>query len=300
MARGQGTAEPGLTFFQRRAVRKLARVARKNPGEPLAPEDWGAYWAFVAQPTNRAFKRALRSMPSASRCGYCGAPFAGPCRHLVSPLGYRPSRKNPNICSVCVELAPPGGTTLEAGVLFADLRGFTTLSEGTDPATATAMLRRFYACAEKALFPEALIDKLIGDAVMALYVPPLMLRRSDTLELDAADRSAIAAIMLRHARALLQRIGYGSSDGPFVEAGIGLDFGDVFIGNIGDEAVHDFTAIGDVVNTASRLQSHAAGGEIVVSARLARYLDEPLGDVEALVAKGKAEPVSAHRVSLTG
>ena len=108
---------PRPTFLQRRALRDLARVARKHPGEPLAPEDWGAYWAFGAQPTNRAFKRLLRSLPSSPRCGYCAAPFAGPGKHLVARLGYRPSRKNPNLCSMCVELAPPGGMTLEAGVL---------------------------------------------------------------------------------------------------------------------------------------------------------------------------------------
>lgn len=297
MARSAETEPERLTFLQRHALRELARLARKRPGEPLSPEDWGAYWAFGAQPTNRAFKRVLRSLPSSPRCGYCGAPFAGPGKHLVAPLGYRPSRKNPNLCAVCVELAPPGGMTLEAGVLFADLRGFTALSERTDPAQASAMLRRFYACAEKVLFPEALIDKLIGDEVMALYVPPFVTPQPRTFELDDAGRNAIAQIMLGHARELLARIGYGSPDGPFVEAGIGLDFGEVFIGNIGDEAVHDFTAIGDVVNTASRLQSHAAGGEVVVSARLARHLDEPLGPAETLTVKGKAEPVPAHRVT---
>ncbi|MEA2125820.1 MAG: adenylate cyclase [Solirubrobacteraceae bacterium] len=297
MAPGADSGRTRLTFLQRRALRGLAKVARKNPGEPLGPEDWGAYWAFGAQPSNRAFKKLLRSIPSSPRCGYCGAPFAGPGKHLVGPLGYRPSRKNPNLCSVCVELAPPGGMTLEAGVLFCDLRGFTTLSEGADPAETSALLRRFYGCAEKVLFPEALIDKVIGDEVMALYIPPIMLQRTDMHDLGDAERGTIAAIMLRHARALLERIGYGSADGPFAEAGIGLDFGEVFIGNIGDTAVHDFTAIGDVVNTASRLQGHAAGGEIIASARLAQHLDEPLGPVEALAAKGKAEPVPSHRVT---
>jgi adenylate cyclase len=296
---GRGAERERLTFLQRRALRDLARAARKRPGEPLAPDDWGAYWAFGAQPTNRAFKRILRSLPSSPRCGYCGAPFAGPGKHLVAPLGYRPSRKNPNLCSVCVELAPPGGMTLEAGVLFADLRGFTALSERAHPAQASAVLRRFYACAEKVLFPEALIDKVMGDEVMALYVPPFMLPQRELFALDSAGRRTIAEIMLGHARALLERIGYGSVDGPFAEAGIGLDFGEVFIGNIGDEAVHDFTAIGDVVNTASRLQSHAAGGEIIVSARLARDLGEPLGAAEALAVKGKAEPVPAHRLRTT-
>ncbi len=283
------------TYFQRRALRGLVKVARKNPGEPLSPEDWGAYWEFGTQPSNRTMKRFLRALPSSPRCGYCGAPFSGFGKRVVAPLGYRPSRKNPNICAICVELAPPGGMTLEAGVLFADLRGFTALSEHADPAQTSVLLRRFYACAEKTLFPEALIDKLIGDEVMALYVPPLMFPHVHAI--DGEMRAQVAATMLEHARALLTRVGYGSDDGPFVEMGIGLDFGEVFIGNIGDQAVHDFTAIGDVVNTAARLQGHAAGGEALISARLAVHLDEQLAEPEALALKGKAEPLPAHRIS---
>ena len=60
---------------------------------------------------------------------------------------------------------------METGVLFADIRGFTSLSERTDPAAVSTMLRRFYTAAEDVLFPEAVIDKLIGDEVMALYLP---------------------------------------------------------------------------------------------------------------------------------
>ena len=72
--------------------------------------------------------------------------------------------------------------------------------------------------------------------------------------------------MLEHARDLLRSVGYESPEGPFVEMGIGLDVGDAFVGNIGERAVYDFTAIGDVVNTASRLQGEAQGGEILLHA----------------------------------
>ena len=79
--------------------------------------------------------------------------------------------------------------------------------------------------------------------------------------------------------------------------GIGVDFGEAFIGNIGDSAVHDFTAVGDVVNTASRLQGHAAAGEVVVSERLARWLPEPVGKAERIELKGKQDLVDVRRVS---
>ena len=71
--------------------------------------------------------------------------------------------------------------------------------------------------------------------------------------------------MLEHGRELLRAVGYGSAEGPFVEMGVGIDFGEAFVGNIGERALYDFTAVGDVVNTASRLQGEAAGGEIVIS-----------------------------------
>src|SRR5204862_6092757 len=137
-----------------------------------------------------------------------------------------------------------GGTTMEVGVLFADLRGFTADSEQRSPMETSAELRRFYGHAEKVFFPEALIDKLIGDEVMALYSPPVVLHVTDV---DEAGRRRVAQIMIDHARELLERAGYGSADGPEQAIGIGLDFGDAFIGNIGDQAVHDFTAVGDVV-----------------------------------------------------
>jgi adenylate cyclase len=283
-------------FVQRQALKGLIKQARKQPGEPLEPSDWESYWRFAAQPRNKAFRRVLQALPSTPRCGYCGAPFGGFGGRLVRPLGYRPSRKNPNICSTCVELAPPGGMTAEIGVLFADLRGFTADSESRSPAEVSKHLRRFYAIAEKTFFPEALIDKLIGDEVMALYVPTLVVPH--TTEYDDGLRRRIAQVMVDHARALLDRAGYGDAGGgrPAFEIGIGLDFGEAFIGNLGDQAVHDFTAVGDVVNTASRLQGAAAGGEVVLSERLAALLPDPPGEPEAVVLKGKKDPVAARRV----
>lgn len=159
---------------QRLALRRVARRARKRPGEPLTPDAWSAYFEFAAQPMTRFGKRVFRMLPSTPRCGYCGAPFGGIGSRLVGPFGYRPSRKNPNVCSVCVEAAPPGGITTDVGVLFADLRGFTTRAKTLSPEATSTHLRRFYASAEHVLLPEALVDKVIGDEVMAPYVPHLV------------------------------------------------------------------------------------------------------------------------------
>jgi adenylate cyclase len=271
-----------LTFWQRLTLRRMLRKARKGEGEPLTPEDWDAYFRLMEGP-GRAVGKVMRTLPSSPRCGICGAPFAGVGGRLIRPLGYRPSRKNPQICATCVELAPPGGITTETGVLFADLRGFTRLTERSDPLEVSALLRRFYACAEDVLFPKAIIDKLIGDEVMALYLP-LYGRFDDP-----------ATLMLEQADGLLRRIGYGTAEGPFAEVGIGLDLGEAFVGNVGERSLFDFTAIGDVVNVAARLQGQARGGEIVFSARLAERLAEPPGEPVELTLKGKDRPVAAYR-----
>ncbi len=273
---------PRLTFFQRSAVKRLRKAAGRADGEPLTQEDWAVMWSLEHSLSNRAIKGLWRVLPGPPRCQMCSAPFGGFGRWASHPLGFRPSRKNPTICSMCVELSPPGGSTMPTGVLFADLRGFTAASEHADPADVSRTLRRFYGCAENTLFPEAIIDKLIGDEVMALYLSPV---------LPDAD---IPRLMVDHARALLHAVGYGTADGPFVEVGIGIDYGDAFVGNIGQRDVFDFTAVGDVVNTASRLQGEAAGGEIVVAERAGGDDGEPI-EVQL---KGKDRPVAARRITV--
>lgn len=283
-------ADAKLTAWQRLAIARLRRKAGRRAGEPLEPEDWELAWKLHETGVGHALGRLLLALPSSPRCGVCGAPFAGPGRRIAAPLGYRPSRKNPTVCGVCVEYAPPGGMTMLTGVLFADLRGFTAAFDGRDPADAAKMLGRFYRAAEDVLFPDAVIDKLIGDEVMALYLPEMKKRTLPT--------EKVPSTMLEHARRLLRAVGYGSPEGPFVELGIGIDLGEAFVGNIGRRALYDFTAVGDVVNTASRLQGQAKGGEIVISGRVAAGLPAPVGTRVELTLKGKAEPQTAYRIGL--
>lgn len=274
-------ARERLTPWQRLVRRRIHALAGKSPREPLTPEDWEAFYRHHT--SARGATRLFAALPSDPRCRLCGAPFGAPGSRVLGPLGYRPSRKNPHFCATCIEFAPPGGMTMDVGVLFADVRGFTRLSETTDPQRLSVLLRRFYARAGEVLFPDALIDKLIGDAVMALYIP--MLGR-----LPNPERT-----MLGHARELLRKIGYGA-EGPFLEVGIGLDFGEAFVGNIGERWLHDFTAVGDVVNTAFRLQEKAGGGEILLSRRLADGLDSAVGEPVEIELEGKQRPVPAYRL----
>jgi adenylate cyclase len=191
--------------------------------------------------------------------------------------GFAPSRKNPRLCSRCFEKAPMGGVEMDVGILFADVRGFTSLAEHQAPDAVAALLNRFYATAVDVLCDHAIIDKLVGDQVMALYLPGVF-------------PGVPAQHMVVDAHELLVASGYREQ--PWVELGIGLDFGSAFVGNVGSGGVKDFTAIGDVVNTAARLQAAAAGGEIVMSSRVhGRAGDQARGaETRELTLKGKSQP----------
>ena len=236
----------------------------------------------------RTFIWAMRHLPSEPRCRLCKAPYGGVGGRMMRRLGFGPSRKNPTLCNTCFEKAPMGGVELEVGVLFADVRGFTSMAEGMAPAVVADLLNRFYACATRVLSRSAIIDKLVGDEVMALYLPHLL-------------RDGWEDEMLRDARDLLSAVGYGSSGDPWLRLGVGLDVGRAFVGNVGSGEVKDFTALGDVVNTAARLQSSAKAGQVVISERLCgRFSSEPAGAVvTSLALKGKSEPESVRVVDLS-
>jgi adenylate cyclase len=230
----------------------------------------------------RAFMRVMRRLPAEPRCRLCNAPYGGIGGQIMRRFGFGPSRKNPTLCNTCFEKAPMGGVDMEIGVLFADVRGFTSLAERTPTHEVAQLLNRFYAAASAVLTRSALIDKFVGDEVMALYLPQLLGEHwEDELVRDAND--------------LLASVGYGTSLGPWLQLGVGLDIGRAYVGNVGAGEVKDFTAVGDVVNTAARLQSAAGGGQIILSERLFERLaarpDNATATSLRLKGKQDAEPV---------
>jgi adenylate cyclase len=246
------------------------------------PADVAYFEELLTAHQTRMFVRLMRALPSEPRCRLCRAPFGGGGGRVMRRLGYGPSRKNPNICNTCFEKAPMGGVEMEIGVLFADVRGFTSLAEDMAPDAIAQLLNRFYAAATDVLSSSAVVDKLVGDEVMALFIPQWLGEHWE-------DQ------MLLSARELLGAVGYGSADGPWLQLGVGIDLGRAFVGNVGSGDVKDFTALGDVVNTAARLQSAAAAGSVVMSERLHERLNHrtPGAVATTLELKGKkeAEPV---------
>lgn len=237
-----------------------------------------AFFAQLESHRVRLFLRLMRRLPSDPRCVVCHAPYGGVGGRIMARAGFAPSRKNPRLCNSCFDKAPMGGVQMDVGILFADVRGFTALAEARAPDALAALLNRFYATAVDVVCDHAIIDKLVGDQVMALYLPHLF-------------PGEPAEHMVADARALLGAAGYDDGD-PWVELGVGLDFGSAYVGNVGAGDVKDFTAIGDVVNTAARLQAAAASGEIVMSRRVHERAgkDTPAGEPRELSLKGKREP----------
>lgn len=253
-------------------------MGRKQPlqirGEP---EDM-AFFELMNSHLPRTFAALMRHLPSEPRCRLCYAPYGGLGGRIMRRVGFGPSRKNPGMCNTCFEKAPMGGVEMEIGVLFADVRGFTSMAEGMTPSEVAELMNRFYALAIEILTRSAIIDKLVGDEVMALYLTPLL---SEGWEQD----------MVRDASDLLAAVGFGSSAEPWLQLGIGLDVGQASVGNVGAGDVKDFTALGDVVNTAARLQSSAEAGQIVMSERLFTRLPvRPDASRQLLALKGKDAP----------
>lgn len=260
---------------------------------PPRPEDaqaddaeWAQFFEYFGHATVRRGIRVLSRLPSAPRCEACGGPFTGFGGWLMRSAGKSPSRKNPRWCQACFEKAPMGGVTMSIGVLFADVRDSTALAEKLPPSEMVAALNRFYSRLTQVIVQHGIVDKLIGDAVMGLYFAPL------------TPNGRYVDSMVSDAQAILRAQGYGTPEGPQLEVGIGLDVGPAYVGIVGEGEIRDFTAIGDVVNTASRLQGVAMGGEIVMSDAVARLASVTGGEVINLDLKGKAEPVTARRLTV--
>ena len=225
----------------------------------------------------------LKSLPSDPRCMWCYAPFRGIGAPLMRAMGKSQSRLNPNLCADCENIVHKhsGGAEVGLTILFADLRGSTALAEGTSPAEFRRLINRFYSTATKALIDEnALIEKLIGDEVTAFFVPGLAGARHARRALDAADK-------------ILLETGHADAEGPWAPVGIGLHSGVAYVGVVGHaDGVTNLSVLGDVANTAARLASEAAAGEILFSREAAENagIDTTGLETRRLALKGKSEP----------
>ena len=232
----------------------------RETAPPMPTQPWDTLLTEGHASLVRA-RRVFRYLPSAPRCKVCNNPFGGPVGRAFAAAGFSPSRKNPNLCSRCCDALPAGGAEVDVAVLFADVRGSTALGQRGVAADFAALLNRFYIAATRTLLRhDAVIDKLIGDEIMAFFVRGI--------SGPQYRRRAVLAGM-----ELLNAVGYGSDEGPWLELGVAVNAGVAYVGNVGG-AVVDFTALGDPVNVSARMQQHAAGGELLVASGVADELME--------------------------
>ncbi len=188
-----------------------------------------------------------------------------------------------------------GGSKRRVTVLFADIRGFTSLSEAMSPDEIATLLTEFFTVMVEIVFENGgTLDKFIGDALMALWGAPIA-------HDDDPDRATRAAVAMQLA---LQRLNddWSRKGRPQLSVGIGIGHGDVFAGNIGSERRLEYTVIGDAVNTAARLCAEAGPGEVLIAEPLFRELaTPPPGEsLEPLPLKGKANAVAVYRINWQG
>ncbi|MBN2358314.1 MAG: GAF domain-containing protein, partial [Deltaproteobacteria bacterium] len=186
------------------------------------------------------------------------------------------------------------GQNVDATILFADIRGFTALAEPMAAERVVTMLNEYFECAVEVVFRhDGVLDKYIGDALMAVWGVPAPAP-------DHARRALRAAVELRAAVAELNRSRLARGEAP-LPIGIGVASGPVVAGLVGAPRRLEFTAVGDAVNVASRLCALAAAGEILAAEGALRACGDPLPfAVERQGArrlKGRARPLQVASVS---
>ena len=185
-----------------------------------------------------------------------------------------------------------GGQKKDIAVLFVDIRGFTPLSEGLEPEKVVEILNRYLEITTQEIFKQkGTVDKFMGDATMALFNAPLDLDdyvfRAVKCGLDMASSSTQMEEEIE------------VRTGTKVGFGIGINCGEVVIGNVGSSKRMEYTAIGSVVNTASRLEGIAKAGEVIISPEVyerlkGRIIADSLGKYQL---KGITEPMEVYRVT---
>lgn len=184
-----------------------------------------------------------------------------------------------------------GGSRKDITVIFVDIRGFTTLSESVEPEEIVGILNEYLNLTANCIFDYGgTLDKFIGDATMAIFNAPLPLENHELQAVKTAWAMKEGAAVLEDK--LMER--YGKS----VKFGIGIHTGPAVVGNIGSKTRMDYTAIGDTVNTAARLESNAKSGQIIMSDKVYEQVKEqvvvkPLGEIHV---KGKMEGITIYEL----
>ncbi len=260
--------------------------------DAMVEKVWHDLLTYGESEKEKRYRRIFKMFPSQTKCKWCDLPFDHPASPLIYALFKKhPSQFNPRFCNICDQFARKyqGGAEIEISMVFADIRGSTQLAESMSVTEFKNLIDRFYRVTTDIFVrSDAMIDKLVGDEVAAFYMPGL-----------AGEDYAGKAI--EAAREILRKTGHQDANGPWAPVGVGIHTGIAFVGAVGTtEGMVDITALGDAVNVAARLASHAQTGEIILSEETAHTagLDDAQMEKRSLALKGKSAPMDVRVVRL--
>ncbi|MBI3038717.1 hypothetical protein HYY75_06680 [bacterium] len=214
------------------------------------------------------------------------AKLRGIFSHMVAPEVVEFIESNP-------EGIVLGGSRQKVAIFFADIRGFTPLSEKLPPERVIELLNRHFSLVTDTILKfRGTLDKFMGDAAMVLFGTPI--------PLENPCLSAVKAAIEMQRNVQKNMAAWVGEGFPAFSMGIGINYQEVIVGHVGSKRLSNFTVIGDGVNLASRLCGLAAGGEIIVSQFCIETLKDWVGKCEerpGVVVKGKSQPITVFAVS---
>ena len=224
-------------------------------------ENW--YWYLTGEHKNdiipeyerilERYRRISMLFPGNPRCFECFRPLGGLGSWLTRTY---PSRFSPRLCRTCeqIMLETEAGAEVELSLLFADVRGSTTLAEQMSVSEFKSLIQRFYQATSAVLVEyNAMVNRLMGDQVIGLFVPRF-----------AGSKHAEVAISA--AREMIRATGHDNREGQRIPIGIGIHTGVAYVGSVGtSKGVNELAVLGPAANLTARLSSLAADGEILVS-----------------------------------
>jgi adenylate cyclase len=241
---------------------------------------------------HKSLRPLVKLLPKSPRCDICYFPFKGIGGFLSDKLlGLRSSNLNPHLCNLCERFATEyhGGIEIEMAVVFVDVRNSTPMAEKMSAEQFSKLINRFYHDVTESFYHNyGLVQKFQGDEVGGFFVPGI-----------AGTKFVAKAVMT--GKQALEALGYGTPSGPWIDAGVGIHTGIAYAGSIAmSNGVTDISILGDTVNTAARLTSHANRGEIIISeaTRINANLSTDTLEQRKLTLKGKSEEMMAWVITI--
>jgi len=232
-----------------------------------------------------------KNLPSDPHCSECGIPMAGVGGNVLRFMGSAPSSFSSRLCSGCEKAVRKheAGAEVELTMVFADVRDSTPLAEKLGPTGFRDVINRFFKETSRVLIEHnAMVNRLVGDQVIGLFVPRFAGRNHAMTALEATKE-------------LLRVTGHGRGKDPWIAVGAGIHTDVAYVGTVGAaNGVNELAVLGSAANLCARLSSKAAAGEIMISEDSVRFgnLDVYGLESRSLELKGVSQPVPVRVMNI--